>query len=296
MSPSIFLTFTSILTFAVPLAVSFFLFKTKSADKRDWSVRVLFSSSVILFFYILAPWGFLPYYLRYLFFLLMILGVIKSYANIGGEVPRGKKSIIVMLFFTSLFLIPSYLAVKGRSFKDTPAELSFPLKGGTFYVLQGGNSFFTNPFHSGNPMERLAVDIVKLHRTGNRAKGFFPEELSSYAIYGEPLFSPCEGIVLKAVGGVQDNRPGVMDKENPEGNYVKLKCGEVVIFMAHQMKGSVRLKEGDKVKVGELIGNVGNSGNTIEPHLHIQANTPGGEALPILFEKRFLVLNDIFVN
>lgn len=296
MSPSIFLTFISILTCAIPLAVSFFLFKTKSADRRDWFVNVFLSSAIVLFFYLLGPWGVLSYYLKYPVFLFQIAAVVKSYANIGGRGQRGKKSIILMLFFTSLFLIPSYLAVKGRSFKDTPAELSFPLKGGSFYVLQGGNSFFTNPFHNRNPMERFAVDIVKLHRTGNRAKGFFPEELSSYAIYGEPLFSPCEGIVLKAVGGVQDNRPGVMDKENPEGNYVKLMCGEVVIFMAHQMKGSVRLKEGDEVNTGELIGNVGNSGNTIEPHLHIQANTPGGEALPILFEKRFLVLNDIFIN
>jgi murein DD-endopeptidase MepM/ murein hydrolase activator NlpD len=53
---------------------------------------------------------------------------------------------------------------------------------------------------------------------------------------------------------------------------------------AHLQPGSLRVKVGDKVKAGQVLGLVGNTGNTSEPHLHFQlmnANSPlGSEGLP----------------
>jgi murein DD-endopeptidase MepM/ murein hydrolase activator NlpD len=45
--------------------------------------------------------------------------------------------------------------------------------------------------------------------------------------------------------------------------------------MGHLSPGTIRVKVGDQVRLGQQIANVGNSGNTTEPHLHIQAQTVG---------------------
>jgi murein DD-endopeptidase MepM/ murein hydrolase activator NlpD len=57
-------------------------------------------------------------------------------------------------------------------------------------------------------------------------------------------------------------------------------------------QGSVAVAEGDVVREGQLLGTVGNSGNTSEPHLHIHAEKDG-EGVPIRFGGRFLVRNNL---
>lgn len=57
-------------------------------------------------------------------------------------------------------------------------------------------------------------------------------------------------------------------------------------------KGSIVVAEGEEVKTGQLLGKVGNSGNTSEPHLHIHAEKDG-KGIPITFNDRFLVRNNL---
>jgi murein DD-endopeptidase MepM/ murein hydrolase activator NlpD len=54
------------------------------------------------------------------------------------------------------------------------------------------------------------------------------------------------------------------------GNYVVLQCGNVYPLLAHLRCGSVRVNVGDHVRVGDEVGEVGNSGSSIQPHLHFQ--------------------------
>ncbi|MGB3306700.1 MAG: M23 family metallopeptidase [Thermomicrobiales bacterium] len=57
---------------------------------------------------------------------------------------------------------------------------------------------------------------------------------------------------------------------HPAGNHVVLQTADgEFVFLAHMQKGSVRVSEGDTVRSGDLLGLVGNSGNTSKPHLHI---------------------------
>ena len=64
-------------------------------------------------------------------------------------------------------------------------------------------------------------------------------------------------------------------------------------------EGSVAVKRGESVAEGELLGRVGNSGNTSEPHLHVHAVKTGsgsvldGEGVPVLFDGRFPVRNGL---
>jgi murein DD-endopeptidase MepM/ murein hydrolase activator NlpD len=89
-----------------------------------------------------------------------------------------------------------------------------------------------------------------------------------------------------------------MDREHMAGNYVLLNCGASWILLGHLRKGSVRVEAGDSVETGDWVGQVGNTGNTGEPHLHIHAQRPGtteaplsGEPLPIRFGNRYPVRN-----
>jgi murein DD-endopeptidase MepM/ murein hydrolase activator NlpD len=99
-----------------------------------------------------------------------------------------------------------------------------------------------------------------------------------------------------AVDGLPDMSVPVYDRQHLAGNHVMLACGDVHIAMAHFRQGSVRVKTGDAVQVGQLLAEVGNSGGSNEPHLHIHAQRPGphgapmgGEPLPMSFDGRFLV-------
>ncbi|MBO1915549.1 M23 family metallopeptidase, partial [Microvirga sp. 3-52] len=88
--------------------------------------------------------------------------------------------------------------------------------------------------------------------------------------------------------------PPEMDPENTMGNYVALTCNghEAIIYLMHMQQESVSVTEGEEVTTGQLLGKIGNSGNTSEPHLHIHAELDG-VGVPITFEGKFLVRNSI---
>ncbi|MCC6163641.1 MAG: M23 family metallopeptidase [Acidobacteria bacterium] len=82
------------------------------------------------------------------------------------------------------------------------------------------------------------------------------------------------------------------------GNHVMLDCSGVWVLLGHLQRGSVGVRPDQAVATGDVLGRVGNSGNTSEPHLHIHAQRPGSNAepmsgtpLPIRLDGRYLVRN-----
>ena len=184
----------------------------------------------------------------------------------------------------------------GRYCPDEPLELHFPLKDGTYYVAHGGSQPVVN-YHNEYKPQQYALDIVKINAWGFRAKGLYPDDPGRYAIYGEPLYSPCRGTVTSAVDGFDDRTPSDFVNGLPEGtpaagNHVVIACGGAQVYVAHMQKGSVRVQAGDVVDENTWIGNVGNSGNTSEPHLHLHAEKDG-VGVPLTFGGRFLVRNSL---
>jgi murein DD-endopeptidase MepM/ murein hydrolase activator NlpD len=91
--------------------------------------------------------------------------------------------------------------------------------------------------------------------------------------------------------GIPENVPGPTSRAVPitsetiDGNYVVLDLGEGrFAFYAHLQPGSLRVKAGDRVTTGQVLGLVGNSGNSTEPHLHFHVSNGvsplGSEGLP----------------
>jgi len=154
-------------------------------------------------------------------------------------------------------------------------------------------------YHAVNAAQHYALDILMLNAAGLRARGLYPRALERYAIFGAEVVSPCDGRVAAAVDGLPDLLPPERDGANRAGNHVALEWHGATIYLAHLMRGSVSVRAGETVRAGQLLGRVGNSGNTTEPHLHIHAEEgpypgrfSGSPALPLRFAGRFLVRND----
>jgi len=140
-------------------------------------------------------------------------------------------------------------------------------------VGQGGHAEFVN-YHYVTSTQRDALDILQARDDRTHQPG--STELTSYYIYGKPVLAPADGTVTFIQDGRPDQRIGSTDNHFQSGNNIVIDIGGGrYLMMAHLSPGSIQVKVGDHVKQGQPIARVGNSGNTTEPHLHIQAQTIG---------------------
>jgi hypothetical protein len=122
--------------------------------------------------------------------------------------------------------------------------------------------------------QRYAVDWEQLDAGGHIYVG--PrEKLASYTIFGKSVLAVADATVVSAVNDQPEQVPGEFPKnislDQADGNNVilDLGAGRFALY-AHMQPGSVRVKAGDHVKLGQVVGLVGDSGNSIVPHLHFQ--------------------------
>jgi hypothetical protein len=150
-------------------------------------------------------------------------------------------------------------------------------------------------------VNRFAIDWV-LVDSQHRAWIGDPTRLSSYLGYRQPLIAAASGTVVSAHDGVPNNPPqGVLTGSPPiqdfAGNYVSIRIApRRYLLYAHMVPGSVRVRKGQEVRRGQVIGLLGNSGNTSTPHLHFQVSDRPGfapvDSLPYVFS-RFTFLGQI---
>ncbi|NOZ11377.1 MAG: M23 family metallopeptidase [Gammaproteobacteria bacterium] len=166
-------------------------------------------------------------------------------------------------------------------------SIEFPLKGEWRFLRPPGH----HPF---------AFDFVKMddkrkkYSTESKIRfllGNIPS--TKYYCWEQPVYSPCDGVILQTgvewkdhqetniwktikiwYNATYKNQPndadGKLDLRPNVGNYVMIKTGGgQIVFLAHLKCGTTTVKSGQIVKTGDLIGNVGNSGNSTAPHLHM---------------------------
>lgn len=150
--------------------------------------------------------------------------------------------------------------------KQNTSKMQLPFKGG-WTVFWGGDTKEQN-YHVVAKMQKNAFDMIITNPEGKsyRTNG---KKNDDYYAFGQHLTAPCEAEVVFAVDGVKDNIPGLMNTMHTLGNSILLKTqqNEYILF-AHFKQGTIKVKQGDKVKTGQLLGQCGNSGNSSEPHLH----------------------------
>ena len=104
-------------------------------------------------------------------------------------------------------------------------------------------------------------------------------QLNDFSSFGKPIFAPCSGLILSCSNNQYDYKrffkPTIGSKKvslnKLVGNYVFIKkVDNQFILLAHMQKGSLNVRTGDYIEAGTYLGNVGNSGNTTGPHLHME--------------------------
>jgi hypothetical protein len=288
---------------------------------KIWLFKVVCTGIYSLNLFILGFWPIveLGYYFRYALLLAFVISAVKSYVDLRNNIAKEKSkslehsskrawhliSYIPFLTILSLMSWEIAAALKGTKNPGNSIELEFPLKKGSYYVVQGGNHSCINHHHSISG-QRYALDIIKLDYLGLRANSLLPDKLSYYHIFNEDVYSPCSGFILKVINSCNDQSPGKMDPSNPAGNYVAIQMEgtDKIVVLAHLLRHSVQVQEGDLIQKGKLLGKVGNSGNTSEPHLHIHCVSLNnkddlffeGESVPLTFQNEFLVRNSVFIS
>ncbi|HEY3205730.1 MAG TPA: M23 family metallopeptidase [Gaiellaceae bacterium] len=198
----------------------------------------------------------------------------------------------ILLAAGSIFLAIQLVKIYLPPVNPVTVDLPFA---GEWYVFSGGRSVLIND-HIPVLAQRNAIDLLQF-ADGRPYQGD-EKKLASYPAWGKTLTAPADGRVVAAVDSFPDLTPGTEDRDHPAGNYVIVDIGGGrYVLMAHLRQGSVRVAVGETVRRGQAIAQVGNSGETGEPHLHIQVqNKPsfdidlaGLHTYPILFRDAVLV-------
>jgi murein DD-endopeptidase MepM/ murein hydrolase activator NlpD len=142
-----------------------------------------------------------------------------------------------------------------------------------------------------DPSEQFAIDWIKIdgQERAFRTDGKKPED---WLCYGVEVLAVADGTVVEAMRDLPDQPPGVAPTNLtiPEiaGNHVilDLRKGRYAMY-AHLAPGSVAVHVGDRVRAGDKLGLLGNTGNTTGPHLHFQISdrpsTLDTTSLPFVF-------------
>jgi Peptidase family M23 len=263
-------------------------------------------------------WTFPPWWVVYAFVGLWAATVIGGLARRRSSTwwPRGVIAWIVLFGFGALGL---YSANETRIayaataiLPERTINLASPVGPGTYLVANGGAALSVNAhaelLDQSVPAHRLywgtahGVDLVALDRWGLRVNGVMPADPHRYVIFGRAVIAPCAGEVIVAVDGLPDMPVPQVDRDHLAGNHIILRCADADILLGHFHKGSVRVQGGQRLNIGDPVAQVGNSGNTSEPHLHINAQKPGtpeapfsGAPIPIRIDGRYLVRNSRFI-
>ena len=261
----------------IPLLFILQMFRGYPHDSIAWILSLYIAGGYTLFIYLAGAWSWLGNFSRgSLPVILIIVAVATSPHDFSGVTAVQLLSFesILSLCIGTAFVVLAVQACLGRWLHVPGLDLAFPLRDGTYSIAQGGSRQIVN-IHFKNMSQRYGMDILKINRFGFRASGVYPADPNKYSIFGAEVVSPCDGVVGCAQDGFPDFPPPERDPEHRAGNYIALESRGATIYFAHLQQGSVRVRAGDHVHTGQVLGLVGNSGNTTEPHLHIHAEEGG---------------------
>ena len=274
-----------------------------------------------LFCFWVINWVMLVYWLRF-------LAILSAFFLIGRAlyttwyrpwIPRGTRGIALLVF--SLLLLPflTYAVVKVfpsngyASYTGKPVLMMVP-GDGMWVVVNGGNGVdgwgmnnsqdtIFGPDGYSDPSLGYSVDMTKMLTSGMlNSAGSLNSDFRTYDGFNVPVRTPCQGEVVLVEDGHPDVEIGT--KIEGLGNYIVLKCVDYYVTVGGLR--NIISKVGDKVRLSQFVGYMGNSAAPAIPHVHIHATLnsygPDGTPVPILFEPfwfthwEFAPRNHVFVR
>lgn len=156
-----------------------------------------------------------------------------------------------------------------------------------------------------------AIDFIGVDESGRSARwgwraALATEPPASFVGFDRPILAPLAGTVVDVHDGEPDHGsrrslpaglPYALTQARRvrrgagavAGNHVVLAAGRAgpFVLVAHLRCGSIPVRRGDRLDVGQVLGSCGNSGNSTQPHVHIQATdaipSASAHGLPIVF-------------
>ena len=180
---------------------------------------------------------------------------------------RKESTDLTLLYFTpgspeENFYYHTTRVARFEGFKYLFAELPFF---GSWVVTQAFDGEYT---HKDGWKYAWDFEIADERGSFFDREGREPED---FYCFNTPVASPLEGEVVRVVDGIPDNKIGEVNLAQNWGNTVIIDHGEgLYSHISHLKRKSITVKEGDKVRKGQIIGRCGNSGRSPRPHLHFQ--------------------------
>ena len=193
-----------------------------------------------------------------------------------------------------LILMLYLMNMAPRATRQDPVKARAPVHGAWLALNSPGQGLPSHGVHKHG--QYSAMDIIRPHDEGDdfadpwvMKRGVFGDHPERVRSFGEPIHAAASGVVVEVADGQRDQRarntwPGLIFFFTAEaiirtlagwrvilGNRVTIQQedGSLAVY-AHIRRRSARVKRGDRVEVGQLIAEIGNTGNTTQPHLHMQ--------------------------
>ncbi|MFT5279495.1 MAG: murein DD-endopeptidase MepM/ murein hydrolase activator NlpD, partial [Bacteroidia bacterium] len=217
-------------------------------------IAILIASVGNLFEVVQLPIYSLPY---------NILVLLTLYVLKFRTVPKGLNHVTDQTYSPERNLY-KFLNRKDRFENESIFHIYLPVFG-EWTISQGHDGDIT---HKGDWKE--AFDLVIEDEKGKtyREPG---SRLEDYYCYNRPVSAPQAGYVVTVEDDVEENMVGDVNLERNWGNTVVLRHGDYLFTkISHLKKGTIKVEVGDYVKKGQVLGDVGNSGRSPEPHIHFQ--------------------------
>ena len=279
----------------VPLGLVAWAGSRRHGSRVAALLSTLLAAAWIALIALAGIWLAIPWYLPLLYGALLAIAAVRALnATRARPVlpasPRGRVGAIVLAAALVAVAGLAVHALAGRKAPGEALDLAPPLRGGPYLVANGGaNSLLSahlmtladEPRYRPWRGQSYGVDLVRLGAGGVAGRGIASADPAAYAIFGDTVYAPCAGTIVAATDGLPDLPVPEMDRAHMAGNHVILQCGATWVLLAHLREGSVRAALGQRVPVGQVVGQVGNTGNSSQPHLHLHAQRPGTASAPL---------------
>ena len=283
------LAMLAVMGYAVGLAVLFGLGVAPDVlNSGMFGVNLMLTAMVLGgVFVIPSPWSYILAGMGALLCTLM---------GLAGNVILGSSQLLLL---TAPFIVTSLLVLYAMKFREPSTALQLvtflpgtPEENLDFAIMQikrfgnYGGVRFSFPFygewtvsqgaqgaHTHKGPWRYAWDFLVQDDAGHSFH-HNGKQLKDYYAYQLPVLAPADGTVVEVVNGIEDNAVGFINTRENWGNKVVIQhAPQVYSVLAHFSPKSIQARVGALVRRGDYIGLCGNSGRSMEPHVHFQVQS-----------------------